>query len=68
MSLIYADKGEWDKAIDFYQHSLEIKERLGDIHGMAQTFGNLGHLHRALGDTDQAALYTGLKLISSLPN
>jgi tetratricopeptide (TPR) repeat protein len=57
VTLIYADKGEWDKAIDFYQHSLEIKDRLGDIHGMARTLGNLGYLHRALGDMDQAAPY-----------
>jgi hypothetical protein len=35
-------KGAWDKAIEFYQQSLAIKEQLGDRHGMAQTYNNLG--------------------------
>ncbi|MFQ5342662.1 MAG: tetratricopeptide repeat protein, partial [Anaerolineae bacterium] len=54
---VYADKGEWDRAIEFYEKSLETKERVGDIHGMAQTFGNLGGFYQAQGDTEQAAHY-----------
>jgi hypothetical protein len=32
-------------------------ERVGDVHGMARTWGNLGYLFEAQGDTDQAAHY-----------
>jgi uncharacterized protein with beta-barrel porin domain len=38
-----------------YQQSLETKERVGDVHGMAQTWGNLGNLYQAQGESQQAA-------------
>jgi tetratricopeptide (TPR) repeat protein len=40
--LVYADKGEWDRAIEMYERSLEIDERVGDVHGMASTWTNIG--------------------------
>ncbi|MEZ4745327.1 MAG: tetratricopeptide repeat protein [Calditrichia bacterium] len=42
------------KAIDFYQKSLDGKEKVGDIHGMAQTLGNLGNVYKARGEWDKA--------------
>jgi len=46
LSFLYKDKGEWDKAIGCFQHSLEILERAGDERGMAATFNNLGFLYK----------------------
>ena len=45
---------EWDKAIEFYDKSLQGKEKVGDIHGMAITYGNLGLVYKAKGEWDKA--------------
>lgn len=34
---VYAKRGEWDKAMDYYKKSLEIRKKIGDTHGMALT-------------------------------
>ncbi|MEW5718250.1 MAG: tetratricopeptide repeat protein [Chloroflexota bacterium] len=54
LGLVYADKGEWDKAIEFYQKSLATMEHVGDVHGMAQTWGNLGTAYAKKGEWDKA--------------
>jgi len=54
LGLVYADKGEWDKAIEFYEKSLETYEKVGDVHGMAQTYGNLGIVYFQKGEWDKA--------------
>jgi tetratricopeptide (TPR) repeat protein len=38
----YNSLGEYQKAIDFYQQSLEIKREIGDRNGEANTWFNLG--------------------------
>lgn len=38
---LYRLRSEWDNAIEYYQQSLGGFERLGDVHGMAQTYVNL---------------------------
>jgi len=50
LSFLYKNKGEWDKAIGCFKHSLEILEKAGDERGMAATFNNLGFLYK---DKDQ---------------
>jgi tetratricopeptide (TPR) repeat protein len=41
-----------------YQKDLEISERLGDVHGMAKTFNNLGNVYTQQGKWDRAiAMY-----------
>jgi hypothetical protein len=37
LGIVYQAKGEWDKAIKFYQESLASDEKSGDVYGMAQT-------------------------------
>ena len=49
--------GEWDKAIDYYEKSLEISEKLGDIHGMAITWENLAEVYCRKSDVDTALNY-----------
>ncbi len=53
-AIVYWRKGEWERAIEFYQKSLETKERVGDIHGMAQTYNNLGNIYRRKGEWERA--------------
>ena len=48
---------DWDAAIDYYQKSLEIRERIGDIHGMAATYNNLGLVYADKGEWDTAINY-----------
>ena len=48
---------EWDTAIDYYQKSLEIKEKIGDIHGMARAYNNLGLIYPVKGEWDTAIDY-----------
>ena len=57
LGLLYQDKGEWDKAIEYYQRSLAIKEKVGDEHGMSTTFNNLGEVYRVKGEWDKAIEY-----------
>ena len=45
---------EWDQAIEFYNKDLQISEKVGDIHGMAQTYNNLGLVYQYKGKWDQA--------------
>ncbi|MCD4840679.1 MAG: tetratricopeptide repeat protein, partial [Methanosarcinales archaeon] len=54
LGLVYANKGEWDKAIEFYEKSLETVEKVGDVHGMAQTYNNLGMVYAKKGEWDKA--------------
>ena len=44
----------WDRAIEFYEQSLKVKEQVGDIHGMASTYGNLGSVYARKGEWDRA--------------
>ncbi len=54
LGLVYQDKGEWDRAIEFYQQSLEISEKVGDEVGMAPTYNNLGSVYQDKGEWDRA--------------
>ena len=55
--LAYQDKGEEKRAIEYYQHSLAIKEKVGDEHGMATTFNKLGTVYQDKGEWDKAIEY-----------
>jgi tetratricopeptide (TPR) repeat protein len=52
--VVYADKGEWDRAIEMYEHSLETFERVGDVHGIAQTRMNLALVYLETGHEERA--------------
>jgi tetratricopeptide (TPR) repeat protein len=58
LASIYTDTGEIEKAIALYQHSLEIKERIGNIQGKATTLHQLAGIYANTGKIDDAiALY-----------
>ncbi|MGC1120406.1 MAG: tetratricopeptide repeat protein [Candidatus Methanofastidiosia archaeon] len=54
LGTIVDDLGEWDKAIEYYEKDLEILEGLGDTHGMAKTYGNLGPVYARKGELHKA--------------
>jgi len=57
LGLVYQDKGEWDKAIDYYQRSLAICEKVGDEHKMSAIFNNLGSVYQGKREWDKAIEY-----------
>ena len=48
---------QWERAIGYYERSLEKKERMGDINGMAQTYMGLGNVYLQKGEWEQAIGY-----------
>jgi tetratricopeptide (TPR) repeat protein len=48
---------EWDTAIDYYQKSLEISEKIRDIHGMGRTYSSLGTAYNDKDEWDKAIDY-----------
>ena len=54
LGMIASKRAEWERAIEMYQQSLATFERLGDVHGMAQTWGNLGLVYARKGEWERA--------------
>jgi len=54
LGLVYYSKGEWQRAIEFYQQSLAITEKLGDVPGLATTYMNLGTVYLQKGEWERA--------------
>ena len=57
LGLVYARKGEWDTAIDYYQKDFEIFEKIGDALEMAITWGNLAEAYCGKDDIGTALEY-----------
>jgi len=51
----YRSRGEFGSALESFERSLAIRERLGDIAGMAGSFGHIGGLYENRGEFDRAA-------------
>jgi tetratricopeptide (TPR) repeat protein len=51
---VYAQKGKWDRAMEFYGQSVENMERLGDLHLVAQTYSNLATVYADKREWDRA--------------
>ena len=54
MGSAYRQLGEYQRAIDFHQQSLEIQREVGDRQGEAACLGNLGSVYRQLGEYQRA--------------
>jgi tetratricopeptide (TPR) repeat protein len=50
LARVYQDKGELDRAIEYYERSLAIKEKIGDERELAIAFNNLGAAYKARGE------------------
>jgi tetratricopeptide (TPR) repeat protein len=57
IGIVHADKGEYDKALEYYDKSLKIEEELGDKRGMGDTLNNIGIVHLNKGEYDTALEY-----------
>jgi tetratricopeptide (TPR) repeat protein len=54
LSILYKDKGEWNKAIASLDDSMKILEREGDEHGMITILNNRGFLYKDRADVPKA--------------
>ena len=58
LAIIYANQGEVAKAIAFYEQSLELDEKIGDVQGKAATLHQLAIIYANQGEVAKAiALY-----------
>jgi tetratricopeptide (TPR) repeat protein len=57
LGTVYADKGEWDLAIEYHEKGMKIFEALGDRYGLASTYHNLGNVYAKKGEWDIAIGY-----------
>jgi serine phosphatase RsbU (regulator of sigma subunit)/predicted negative regulator of RcsB-dependent stress response len=49
--------GNYDKALEFYLFSLQVKEVMDDSLGMAGAYNNIGTIYNAVGKKDEALKY-----------
>ena len=54
LGIVTQDRGELDRAEDWYRQSLTIKEQLGDRLGMARSYHQLGIVAQLSGELDRA--------------
>jgi len=68
IGMIYASKEDFVKAIDYLKKAVEIDERYGNYHSLAQSLLNLGYIYSKAGDFLNAEKYLldGLNRIQRL--
>jgi tetratricopeptide (TPR) repeat protein len=57
LGIVFYKMSYWDKAMASYRECQVIFEKLGDVHGMAQTYGNMGLVYARKGEWDKAIEY-----------
>jgi tetratricopeptide (TPR) repeat protein len=57
MGLIYKDKKEYTKALDFYLKSIKVTEELGDKNTLSKIYTTIGELYNILKDLKLAKVY-----------
>ena len=50
MGIIYAEDGDFDKALDYFKFSLVLDEEIGNIEELPNSYNNIGNIHYYLGD------------------
>ena len=63
IGIVHRDKGDYSKALDYCERSLEIHKELDDKRGMGNSLNNIGIVHADKGDYEKALDYYGLSLI-----
>ena len=64
----YSRKGEYSTSLDFHARSLKIRREIGDMHGIAKTYMNMGPVYSNQGDYIQAIESYQKSLAISEPN
>lgn len=54
LAILMAEQGDRDRARLYFRHSLELREKIGDLEGVALTHNNLGWLERLSGHFERA--------------
>jgi serine phosphatase RsbU (regulator of sigma subunit)/tetratricopeptide (TPR) repeat protein len=57
LGTISANKGDFDKALDFYYTSLNLKKKINDLKGIAMAYNNLGNVTEYQGNLKEALDY-----------
>ncbi|MFC1544916.1 tetratricopeptide repeat protein [Gemmatimonadota bacterium] len=57
LGILYGFRGEYDKALEYYEKSLKIDEELGNRRNVAGSLHEIGRMHQARGAYDQALEY-----------
>jgi len=57
IGIVYYFRSNFDKAIEYYQKSLYIKEELGDKKGISNNYNNIGMVHLEQGNYDKTMDY-----------
>ena len=57
IGFVHSDKGDYEKALDYYGRSLGIQEKIGDKRGMGYSLNSIGIVHSNKGDYDKALDY-----------
>ncbi len=50
-------QGNYQEAVEWYEKSIKIKERIGEQKGLATTYSNIGILYLEIGKKDIAKQY-----------
>jgi tetratricopeptide (TPR) repeat protein len=53
---VYQDRGEWARALEYYEKSLSLAEELGSKEGISNVLGNIGEINIKKGDLDEAKI------------
>lgn len=53
----YQVKGNFLKAIEFYQQSLKLREKMGDIRGVSSSLANIGSIYISISEFEKALYY-----------
>ncbi len=57
LGIAYRSLGDYQQAINYYQQSLEIRQEIGDRHGISNSLNGLGNAYYSLGDYPKAIDY-----------
>ena len=65
LGIIFYNKGDYDKALNYYSRSLKIREEIRDKKGLAATLNNFGIVYQDQGDNAKAIEYYTLSLMKN---
>ncbi|MFH1319272.1 MAG: tetratricopeptide repeat protein [Bacteroidota bacterium] len=70
LGLIYWNKGDYAKALEYYTRSMKIDEEIGDRNGEAICHLNMGIIHDDQGNYDKALenYFMALRIFEDIPN
>jgi tetratricopeptide (TPR) repeat protein len=57
IAIIYVNKGDYQKAVEYFQKAIETNERYGDYHKASMMKLNLGNTYRKMKDYEKAEKY-----------